>query len=225
MMQDQFATPVDIAESLIGVKEIAGAQHNPKIIEMAAVTGNSWVQDDETPWCAAYVGYCLERANVRCTRSLRARSYETFGKNVPLAKAQRGDVAVFTRGNDGRSGHVGFVWEVGNGWLDVLGGNQGDQVCIKRFGTKKLITIRRYKLARRSLAASKTVQIAAGVGATGAGSIASGLDILDPHEIGGFVAMMGLSGNQALLLLGLGLVAAMVYLIWSRKTKFYQGMR
>ena len=57
-----------IAREYIGVKEIAGTKHNPVIIQMWQRVMLPF-KDDETPWCAGFVGSCLERAGIRSTRS------------------------------------------------------------------------------------------------------------------------------------------------------------
>lgn len=120
---------VTLARKFIGLKETKGPQHNPEIVQMWRDIKRSGIKDDETPWCAAFVGSMLERCNVRSTRFEGARSYEGWGEK--LAEPVPGCVVVFSR--DG-GGHVGFV--VGQdpmGNLLVLGGNQADAVNIKAF--------------------------------------------------------------------------------------------
>ena len=118
-----------IARPLIGLHEIAGAEHSPEILAMWRAIKRSGIQSDEVPWCAAFVGACLERAGIRSSRFESAASYLTWG--VRLDGPAHGCIVVF--GRDG-GGHVGFV--VGRdkgGKLLVLSGNQGDQVSIKAF--------------------------------------------------------------------------------------------
>lgn len=120
---------VAIAQGLVGVKEVKGPSHNPDIVVMWKDIKRSGIKDDETPWCAAFVGSCLERAGIKSSRFESARSYNSWG--TELKEPAVGCVAVFSR--DG-GGHVGFV--VGQdktGSLLVLGGNQGDEVCIRAF--------------------------------------------------------------------------------------------
>lgn len=118
------------AREYLGLHEIKGAEHNSKILEMWKAIKRGGIKDDETPWCAAFVGACLEWVGVQSSRFEAAKSYLTWG--VSLAHPEVGCIVVFTR--DG-GGHVGFV--VGKdekGRLMVLGGNQGDTVSIKAFG-------------------------------------------------------------------------------------------
>ena len=120
---------VDEARRHIGLTEIKGPQHNPEIVAMWKAIKRGGIRDDETPWCAAFVGACLERVGIQSTRFEGARSYASWGEK--LEKPVAGCVVVFSR--DG-GGHVGFV--VGQdkaGNLLVLGGNQGDAVNVKAF--------------------------------------------------------------------------------------------
>lgn len=113
------------AMSQIGVKEIAGRQHNPAIVGYAHSIGLTKINDDETAWCATFVGACLERCGIRSTRTAWARDYLNWG--VKLDVPYTGCIVVFDRG--GGYGHVGFfVRREGNRVL-VLGGNQKNQVC------------------------------------------------------------------------------------------------
>lgn len=131
---------MQVARSLKGQREIRGSRHNPLILRM-------WEQlklpfrDDETSWCAGYVGYCLEEAGVRSTRSAAARSYEKWGVKLDERTAPVGAVIVFWRGSPkGWQGHVGFLvgWDQ-RGRPLVLGGNQGDTVSIKPFDRARMV--------------------------------------------------------------------------------------
>lgn len=138
-----------IAESHIGEKEIHGAKHNPLILLMWKVLGLPF-KDDETPWCAGAAGYCLEEAGYRSTRSGMARSYEKYGEECDPDRD--GAILVFSRGRaylrNGRPspyGHVAFRARVeprDKSVIPALGGNQGDEYCIKQYARRKLITAR-----------------------------------------------------------------------------------
>ncbi len=120
---------IDIAKSLIGITEIKGSKHNPGIVQFWKDIKRGGIKDDETPWCAAFVGACLERAGIKSSRFESAKSYLSWGDK--LDKPAYGCVVVFTRVG---GGHVGFVvGEDTNGNLQVLGGNQSDQVNIRSF--------------------------------------------------------------------------------------------
>lgn len=113
----------------IGIKEIKGSKHHPDIVQYWKDIKRGGIKNDETPWCAAYVGAMLERNGIRSSRFESAKSYLDWG--VKLDKPVDGCVVVFTRSG---GGHVGFVvGQTKTGNLLVLGGNQGDAVNIKEF--------------------------------------------------------------------------------------------
>ena len=118
----------------IGEKEIKGPEHNPLILQFWKDIKRGGIKDDETPWCAAYVGGVLERSGITSSRFESAASYLNWG--VKLDKPAYGCVVVFSR--DG-GGHVGFVvGQQANGDLMVLGGNQSDAVNIRAFSTSRV---------------------------------------------------------------------------------------
>ena len=130
-----------LARTYLGEREVPGIRHNSNIIRWLELL-KSRVRDDETAWCAAYVGGVFEMLGIESTRSLAARSYLDWG--VKLDAPAVGCVVVFWRGRpDGWSGHVGFVVGVlPDGRLWVLGGNQGDAVSIAPFDTKRVLGYR-----------------------------------------------------------------------------------
>ena len=137
-----------IAESLNGLKEIKGPQDNPKIMGMYAALGHDWVEHDEVPWCAAFVGFCLEEGGIRSTRKLNARSYEKFGSLVykkgvkgSIDNALKGDICVYSRGNSSWQGHVNFFIRQTKNSIYGLGGNQMNEVNVKPYSKSKLICI------------------------------------------------------------------------------------
>lgn len=137
-------TPFEIAHSYIGITEGPGPADNPVIIEMYSSVGQDWVEHDSVAWCAAFVGHCMERAGLRSTRKLNARSYLGWGVPVDIDDALPGDVVILSRGDpSGWQGHVGFFVRSTGPSIDILGGNQGDAVSIRRFSKTRLLGIRR----------------------------------------------------------------------------------
>ena len=140
----RLSVPYTIALGYLGLRERAGKQHNPEIVAMFSDIGHSHVKDDETAWCAAFVGSCLERGGVRSTRKLAARSYMEWGQPVDLDKAHEGDVAVFWRASpDSWKGHVAFYVDHHDDVVNVLGGNQHNRVDISGYPEARLLGIRR----------------------------------------------------------------------------------
>ncbi|MES2408745.1 MAG: TIGR02594 family protein [Patescibacteria group bacterium] len=120
---------------------IIGLQNNPRVLEYFAKVGQSWVHDDETAWCAAFVGFCLETAGIPSTKALNARSYLKWGKLTTTPKF--GDIVVFWRiSPTSIYGHVAFFLKESNGFTYVLGGNQSNQVCVSKYPTNTVLGYR-----------------------------------------------------------------------------------
>lgn len=132
-----------IAISHLGMKEIPGPKHHAAIIKWWGLIRAPFL-DDETPWCAGFVGGCLEEAGIKSTRSAAALSYAKWGQ--PLAKPAVGAVAYMERRNAAGKlvgGHVAFVAGVRtDGALMLLGGNQSNAVTIAPFQPGRIIGYR-----------------------------------------------------------------------------------
>lgn len=115
---------IAIAREEVGVKEITGKDHNPKIIEYHSFTSGNF-KDDETPWCSSFVNWVMSQVGIKGTNSAGAYSWKNWGKK--LDKPAYGSLAVIVNKNG--TGHVGFVVAVTkNNNLVILGGNQKDEV-------------------------------------------------------------------------------------------------
>lgn len=123
-----------------GESESPGTAQNPRIVALFRDAGHASVTSDETAWCAAFCGACIERAGLRSTRSLMARSYLAWG--VPLDAPRMGAVAVFSRGSDPALGHVGFYLGEAESDVVLLGGNQGNAVSVTRYPKSRLLALR-----------------------------------------------------------------------------------
>lgn len=125
----------------VGLREVYGRQHNPQILKWWQLIRAPFT-DDETAWCAGYVGGVLESVGIKSSRSAAARSYEKWG--TKLSVPVPGAVVVFWRGSKSAyTGHVGFyVGMDQHGNVMVLGGNQSDRVSIAPFSTARLLGYR-----------------------------------------------------------------------------------
>jgi uncharacterized protein (TIGR02594 family) len=126
----------------IGLREIPGKGTHKQILKWWSLIRAPFT-DDETPWCAGFVGGCFESVGIRSTRSAAARSYLRWGS--PIDKPSFGCVVVFWRGSpQGWSGHVGFVMARDRSGenIYVLGGNQRDGVNQKWFPTERVLGYR-----------------------------------------------------------------------------------
>ena len=135
---------LEAAEGYLGLEEWPGARHNPAIVKMFADSDNSWVQDDETPWCAAFIGSILAEVGLQGTGKLNARSYLDWGQPVQLHDVRPGDIAVFSRGDpNGWQGHVAIVVRFEGSRVIVRGGNQGNKVTDAAYPMSRLLGFRR----------------------------------------------------------------------------------
>jgi uncharacterized protein (TIGR02594 family) len=123
-----------------GERERPGSAENPRIVALFRDAGHASVTKDETAWCAAFCGACLERAGIRSTRSLMARSYLEWGARLDVPRM--GAIAVFSRGSDPALGHVGFYLGEAGSDVVLLGGNQGNAVSVTRYPKSRLLALR-----------------------------------------------------------------------------------
>lgn len=123
-----------------GQREIQGTGNNARITAFMKELGHGSLAQDSVPWCAAFVGACLERSDIASTRSLMARSYLKWGETISDARV--GSIAVLTRGSDPAAGHVGFWVGEADGRVLLLGGNQGDRVSVAPFARSRLLGFR-----------------------------------------------------------------------------------
>ena len=139
-MTQSHAPWLDTAWAEFGVTAIAGPAVSDRVRRYYADAGHAEIANDEVAWCAAFVGACLERSGIRCTRSLMARSYLAFGE--PAQTALTGTIGVFSRGDDPELGHVAFiVGETVDAFI-VLGGNQGNAVGVIAMPRVRLLGLR-----------------------------------------------------------------------------------
>lgn len=205
-----------LAREDLGTWEWAGGEHNPKVLRYFQEVGHGWVVDDETAWCAAFVGAMLERAGMTSTRALDARSYEDWGEAT--SDPQEGDLVVFWRESaDSWKGHVGFYVSREGNVINVLGGNQRNQVNISQYPAKRVLSYRRVPevkaKARQSAANSGTARAAGLQGLAGVGS--------------GIGAVAALDGTAQLVALGLAavFVVTAAYIFRERLRAWANGWR
>ena len=133
-----------IAEHEMGVAEVPGAGDNPRIVGYLKSTslGKPDNDNDETPWCSAFVNWCMEQAGIEGTNSAWARSWLNWGKEPrpDVWEDWKGCVVILERGET--SGHVGFLDDWDDEGVKLLGGNQSDKVCYAWFPTDRVLGYR-----------------------------------------------------------------------------------
>lgn len=144
-------TAYQIAERFIGVKELPGKKDNPFIMSMLKLD-NSWPENDEVPWCAAFCNYVAWLLRLPRSKSLRARSWLRVGTPIHPADAQQGfDVVIFKRGSGEQPGpevieapgHVAWFSAQYDNQVYVLGGNQGNSVSVANYPLTRVLGVRR----------------------------------------------------------------------------------
>ena len=144
------SNPIDVASAFLGANENNPAHAAVLGQFFEASTGTS-INPAQTAWCAAFANSVVASTGLQPTGGLNAKSFLNWGQGVDisngLGNVKPGDIAVFDRGTPGDwRGHVGFVQSVNaDGTLNILGGNQGNSVSIRKYSTDRLEGIRRAK--------------------------------------------------------------------------------
>lgn len=123
-----------------GTREIVGPKHNAQILSWAKQVGLSRdYTTDEIPWCGLFMAVCSFEAGYALPKiALRAKDWLNWGRFV--TEPMLGDVVVFGRTG---GGHVGlYVGETAT-HFSILGGNQGNCVCIALFPKTAALGFRR----------------------------------------------------------------------------------
>ena len=129
-----------VAKRELGVAEDLTSDDNPRVVEYLNSTDldSASAHNDETPWCSAFVNWCVETTGNEGTNSAWARSWLNWGK--PTTKPVPGCIVVFNRGAS--SGHVAFFIRENSDAIRVLGGNQSDKVCEANYPKSRLLGYR-----------------------------------------------------------------------------------
>jgi uncharacterized protein (TIGR02594 family) len=155
---------LNIARGELGVKEKAGKEANPRIVEYFEAAGSN-VSSDEVPWCSAFACWVMEQAGYPSTNNAAARSWLKYGKPTP---PKPGAIAIFPRGT-GWQGHVAIVEKVIGNQVTVIGGNQGNAVTRRNMHIKSALGFRWPSTVRNSntMAAGMTGGISTVLGFAG----------------------------------------------------------
>lgn len=130
------------------------AKDHPHIVAYHKAAGLT--AGDNTAWCASFVAYCMKESGVPAVadsvpaQPAWAPNWEKWGNDVKAGEEPIGTVITWQPGSVA-TGHVGFlVGREANGFIELLGGNQGpippgqrDTINIKKFPARH-ITSRRW---------------------------------------------------------------------------------
>jgi len=136
---------IDSASNWLGINERSGRQ---ALASFFKKTIGESVDPVQTAWCAVFVNAVLRESGytgISGSNAKMARSFLAYGDKVD--KPSEGDIVVLQRGNDQRTGHVGFFMGYenrgGQQYVKVLGGNQADSVNVTTFPASQVLGIRR----------------------------------------------------------------------------------
>jgi uncharacterized protein (TIGR02594 family) len=125
-----------------GLSEIEGKKHNDQIISFFHELGYNYINDDETPWCAAFINYCAKQIGAQYATGLRARNWMKCGKSS--SKPSIGDIVVFGYGGkNSKAGHVAMYISEDFDSIYCLGGNQTNMVTISSYCKSDLLGYRK----------------------------------------------------------------------------------
>ena len=131
------------AEKHIGQSEVAGVGSNTWIKNLwLGLKGGAWYwssfgsDDSRLPWCGAFCAAMMKICGLDVpAKYASAKEWLDWGRR--LIRPELGCIVVFERG---AGGHVGFVvGETADGYLMVLGGNQGNKVSIAPFARDRVL--------------------------------------------------------------------------------------
>lgn len=129
-----------VALGELGVREVMGPGDSPRVLEYLASTDldRAAAADDETPWCSAFVNWCVEKVAMAGTNSAAARSWLGWGRTLYVPR--RGVITVLKRGEG--HGHVGFFVSRSTDGVTLLGGNQDNRVCVATYDITRVLGYR-----------------------------------------------------------------------------------
>ncbi len=134
-------------------KAISGSRDNPEVVKYFKEIGYN-INDDETPWCSAFLNWCAMKSGYEYTTKLTARSWSKIGNEIEEKDWSVGDVVVLWRSSP-RSwkGHVGLYIRHDEKNIYLLGGNQSKKVTISCYKKDRVLNVRRLNVLPHDVSA------------------------------------------------------------------------
>ena len=135
----------------IGYREQEGPKSNIRILNWIRWLFPDWEDDSTLAWCSVFMNMVAE--NVCAENPLKskhptpgmARSWLSVGEVVD--KPMPGDVCILWRGSPkGPKGHVGLYCNTIDDRVYLLGGNQGNAVCVADYDANRVLGYRRLRI-------------------------------------------------------------------------------
>lgn len=140
-MNEKKISLVISALRLYGTKGVQGPENNPVILSFFDKTGKIKVNDDETPWCSAFLNGIANDLGFKKSGLLNARSWLNVG--VGVTSPSLGDIVIFWRESPTSwKGHVAIYIKEDSNYIWCLGGNQNNEVNISKFEKSKVLGYR-----------------------------------------------------------------------------------
>ncbi|MBB3454726.1 uncharacterized protein (TIGR02594 family) [Rhizobium sp. BK313] len=147
LIRSTGSSAYDIAkrEKALGVSEISTPGVDNPRIRLYHSTTHGGAMPDEVSWCSSFVNYCVEQAGGAGTDSKAARSWLDWGRSVSRGDWREGDIVVFWReAPNSWKGHVAFLVTWDGERPFVLGGNQGNKICVDDpYPFSQILSVRR----------------------------------------------------------------------------------
>lgn len=129
------------------VSEVPGKGSNDRILEYLKYTTDQGApkvpSDDATPWCAAYMNWCLGKEGLPTSKSHAAKSFSNYGQSLPSPVP--GAILVFNRAGANAPSWQGHTAQFlckdrtrPHMWR-VVGANQNDRCSIALWDSRLLI--------------------------------------------------------------------------------------
>lgn len=121
---------VTLAYEELGVKERHGNASNPRI-EQYHDTAKGFNWKDDVPWCGSFIAFIMIKSGEGSVKNaFRAKAWKKFGTSI--SHPVLGAIAIKSRQGGGHVGLIVGISQSGKS-LYILGGNQNDEVNIKRY--------------------------------------------------------------------------------------------
>lgn len=134
-------TPIEIALKEYANDSWDGIKTNPEVLKYFTEIGYDYIDEDETPWCAAFLNWVLRKCNIQTPNKLNARSFLEMG--IITSQPVVGDLVILWRINPaGPYGHCGLFIKETETLVWILGGNQNSRVCIQAYSKNQLLGYR-----------------------------------------------------------------------------------
>ena len=124
----------------LGTREYGGAPSNPAIEayhDSVAADGT----EDDVAWCSSLVNWLMQSVGIKGTNSRAARSWLKWGIAIP--RPVYGCVCVLWRSSpDSWMGHVGIFLGYQGDDVVMWGGNQRNEVSVRRYPESRVLGYR-----------------------------------------------------------------------------------